>query len=617
MPSLFTNRGFPIALLSSSLLWLGCSTSGGGGLLGNGTTNDGTGGDGGLGGDVDINGRAPPGCGDGKLTSDEACDDSNKNSGDGCAANCLSVELGFSCNPPGAACQHIARCGDGVAIAPEQCDDGGKVPGDGCSATCKYEAGYKCDGNPSVCTTTTCGDMVKEGAESCEDGNAMPFDGCSSLCQNEPDCTSGACSSECGDGIALDEACDDGNNTDGDGCSASCTIEAGYECGSPDLQGGSMKVPAVYRDFLTAHGDFEEGATGQLVATKGLVLPDLDAEGKPAFAAAQRTNWTSPETFKQWYRDVPGTNSTTTSFITLWSKGDGSFVNRYWADGRKWQKTSLLSWCGTPADAKLDDTGAAIPCSNKYTTTECETAAAAGLLISCQDNAGTYQGTLLVEEVDGNPLFFPVDGDMFTPASELAEAKISPDYGSDSWLTEGVTTGTVVMHNFSFTSEVRYWFKYDASLSYTLDFMGDDDVWVFINRKLAVDIGGIHATDSGSVTLDASSAAAFGLESGKVYEVELFHAERQKDASTFKLTLSGFSAAASECKPICGDGILGVGEECDDGKNDGGYGECGPGCVLEESCGDGTLQAGEDCDDGNNLDGDRCGSACRNIVPIT
>ena len=40
-----------------------------------------------------------------------------------------------------------------------------------------------------------------------------------------------------------------------------------------------------------------------------------------------------------------------------------------------------------------------------------------------------------------------------------------------------------------------------------LDFTGDDDVWVFINRKLAVDLGGIHTPVQGSVTFGMGQAA--------------------------------------------------------------------------------------------------------------
>src|SRR5690606_5233721 len=60
------------------------------------------------------NSNVPVGCGNGVLTPDEACDDGNEQSGDGCDAECLQVEPGFSCAVPGQACREIARCGDGL-----------------------------------------------------------------------------------------------------------------------------------------------------------------------------------------------------------------------------------------------------------------------------------------------------------------------------------------------------------------------------------------------------------------------------------------------------------------------------------------------------------------------
>jgi len=50
--------------------------------------------------------------------------------------------------------------------------------------------------------------------------------------------------------------------------------------------------------------------------------------------------------------------------------------------------------------------------------------------------------------------------------------------------------------------------------------------------------------------------------------------------------------------------ILPTGKECDDGVNDGGYGEMRPGCKLGPRCGDSVRQQPqEQCDDGTNKGG--------------
>ena len=149
-------------------------------------------------------------------------------------------------------------------------------------------------------------------------------------------------------------------------------------------------------------------------------------------------------------------------------------------------------------------------------------------------------------------------------------AQIPPYYDATAtWPFDMDAAGNERLHNFSFTSEVRYWFLYDKSKTYTLDFVGDDDVWVFINRKLAVDLGGIHPPVAGSIVIGADGngtttitqtypvpppaavqrSATLGLQDGQVYEIAVFQAERRTSGSSYKLTLTGFNTAPSQCSP--------------------------------------------------------------------
>ena len=87
-------------------------------------------------------------------------------------------------------------------------------------------------------------------------------------------------------------------------------------------------------------------------------------------------------------------------------------------------------------------------------------------------------------------------------------------------------------HNFHFTTEIHASFTYRGHEIFT--FRGDDDVWVFINHKLAIDLGGLHQPAQGTVDLDAQ-AATLGLVAGQLYPMEIFQAERHTTLSNFRI----------------------------------------------------------------------------------
>ena len=89
-----------------------------------------------------------------------------------------------------------------------------------------------------------------------------------------------------------------------------------------------------------------------------------------------------------------------------------------------------------------------------------------------------------------------------------------------------------------------------SAASIQLAFTGDDDIWVFVNGRLAVDVGGVHQAVDGSVTLDPATAAALGLQDGRVYRIDVFHAERLKESSALRVTLPWFDQSRSECAPL-------------------------------------------------------------------
>ncbi len=83
-------------------------------------------------------------------------------------------------------------------------------------------------------------------------------------------------------------------------------------------------------------------------------------------------------------------------------------------------------------------------------------------------------------------------------------------------------------HNYHFTLAARTEFVYAGGETFL--FRGDDDVFVFIDRRLVIDLGGVHPRQSQSVDLDE-----LGLEVGRRYPLHLFFAERHTFNSSFRI----------------------------------------------------------------------------------
>lgn len=90
-------------------------------------------------------------------------------------------------------------------------------------------------------------------------------------------------------------------------------------------------------------------------------------------------------------------------------------------------------------------------------------------------------------------------------------------------------------HNYGFTTEIHAKFTFDG----TGVFEGDDDVWVYINGRLAVDMGGSHKHYSDKINLgDAGVQQQLGITAGGTYTFDFFHAERHAPSSYFRIKTS-------------------------------------------------------------------------------
>ena len=87
-------------------------------------------------------------------------------------------------------------------------------------------------------------------------------------------------------------------------------------------------------------------------------------------------------------------------------------------------------------------------------------------------------------------------------------------------------------HNFHFTTEIHGTFQYRGGEMFS--FTGDDDVFVFVNKKLGLDLGGVHGVENATIDFD-SEAATLGITVGNSYQLDVFHAERHTSASNFRM----------------------------------------------------------------------------------
>ena len=166
-------------------------------------------------------------------------------------------------------------------------------------------------------------------------------------------------------------------------------------------------------------------------------------------------------------------------------------------------------------------------------------------------NGVTYKGTKIA---DGKVWCWgeycnaevPVDWPKYVAGSETPGGAVPRWQSGDVRKAEASTT---VGRNQHFCFESHATFTYKPGLRF--NFRGDDDIWVFIGGKLAVDLGGTHMAAPAYVNLDKITDAqnqAFVV--GNKYDLDIFFCDRRTTMSNVRITTNMYimQKAAIEVK---------------------------------------------------------------------
>lgn len=237
-----------------------------------------------------------------------------------------------------------------------------------------------------------------------------------------------------------------------------------------------ITVPVTFYDFHSDRSNPEFEAPHEGGLRSGMVAEYLDDEAKPQVGPSPYLN----NYVKYWFRD--------------WADGggQGDFTKPLYDPAPGYRET-VSNEFGTDVEY--------LGVGEVTHDTAFKNVVIPGELIFEHTGNGVY--------TYDNESFFPIDGQGF----------------GNEWTTNSDVTGE---HNFSFTMELKWEFIMEPGL--TFSFRGDDDVWLFIDNKLVMDLGGIHPPRSADVNVDD-----LGLEIGQIYDFRLFYAERHTSGSSIRI----------------------------------------------------------------------------------
>lgn len=247
----------------------------------------------------------------------------------------------------------------------------------------------------------------------------------------------------------------------------------------------TITLAGTVRDFKAAgeqggHADFQRAPSSGFGHYMGQAGDSLDSEGLPQFAS------TGYKVSTQW-RNAAGQNIIRPKPYISVKRNDAAGSASSSAGGSITTAENFAKWYrdvpGMNASMQLPITLNRQPGTNRY----------------------VFDDTVDPQFSSGGG-FFPINGQLFGNYSNTGK-------------------------NFHFTYMIDTTFIFEANKGHVFTFTGDDDVWVYIDGKLVIDLGGVHGKTSQTIELDRLS----WLRDGETYSLKFFFAERHTTQSNFRV----------------------------------------------------------------------------------